>query len=570
MTGLNRARPWLLTSAFLTLGLGTLPGCATDTLADNDTSGESAQVGAAAPQLCAAVKGNGPRILAQIASLARVTEEFGELNAISGGSSASISMFLYESILLNPVIADNKCGAAACTPQQRAARISLLLKSIYGYGEVVAQEIGVKEITAEIAAFKQPVPAGETDAERATRTSALALKIYGVLRKGTVPAIVNTGELIPMLREKDPKKLAANVTEIQTAFDQFGKFQVPDNRVLFRVPIISWGGASSVFGKAADFYAGDKYGPFNKRGMQTFIDTCAEASRGKTWKETAGLTTPSGTCEAQFQKLLTDHRSAAAAGRPVGGQRLNDSVGQTLHAMVHSTAITGGTAAAYKAALATYTPGGTGDVAAFAPVKFGELQYGYWSNEGDKAAIGSASKGADAKSKKLTAFGKQTWAYILARSPAEPGISRAVDMSIVGDGKAYTTGGWGDALPTQVLRGLGCQNVVLITRQDHSSADFQRNLSRELGASDADVDAFYNQAATSVPAVSMKAADAVWCTDWDKPELKDQAGLEKEGFTAPLLLNKKGFVDKSFAAYKTVDATTAALPGCTAGIAPKP
>ena len=63
--------------------------------------------------LCFGVRGNGPRLFAHFPALARAVEEFGIPSAYVGSSSATITGFLFESILENPLIKD--CDGRCCS-----------------------------------------------------------------------------------------------------------------------------------------------------------------------------------------------------------------------------------------------------------------------------------------------------------------------------------------------------------------------------------------------------------------------------------------------------------------------
>ena len=77
-------------------------------------------------KFCAAIRGNGTYIYSHFGSIAKVVEEYGEFDALSGGSSAAVSAFLYESIAINPIL-ENK------SKKQRALSISLMFKSMSGF-----------------------------------------------------------------------------------------------------------------------------------------------------------------------------------------------------------------------------------------------------------------------------------------------------------------------------------------------------------------------------------------------------------------------------------------------------
>ena len=70
----------------------------------------------------------------------------GRSDAAAGGSSASITIFMAESINKNPLV--TRCGDERCSDTESAARAALLLKSFPGY----VAHLGT---TDEAAAFMQ-------------------------------------------------------------------------------------------------------------------------------------------------------------------------------------------------------------------------------------------------------------------------------------------------------------------------------------------------------------------------------------------------------------------------------
>jgi hypothetical protein len=517
----------------------------------------------AAPALCGAIKGNGPRILAHFTSLARITEEFGVLDAAAGGSSASITMFLYESMLKNRAI--STCGTRPCTTTEKNERLALFLKSIHGYGEIVAQETGISKLAEEIGRVQ--VTKATTAVELAATVSALRNTV-----NANVQAILNTREILALLREKDPNILAFNVSEIRTSFAQFGNFTAPDNRIFFRVPIIDWDAATRVFGRAANFYAGEGYGPYDYAETASFLDACAPSTRGKSWVESKAVTTKNGSCGDLFQGLLLRHRDEIDAhGSPAGSHnRVDDNVGASFRAIAHSTAIVGETVRNYEKATLDYRLGKvsptSGNVESFSP-NFKDLVFGYWAGAEDSKRIANLSKDprwSELKSAKAHAFPQRTWEYALSRSPAEPGIAT---MRTNEDPTAkYTVGGWGDAFPTQVLRQIGCRNVLLVTKQEKSSSSFTSNVATKLGASSQEVAQMFAYAQSSGDASqSLRNADGVWCTNWDAPGTTDVQAIATEGYNAPLLTSNPTFQSYS----KAVTSERAALAGCTPGVAPR-
>ena len=82
------------------------------------------------PKLCAAVRGNGEVVFAHWPALAQIVEHYGPIDILSGGSSASHSIFLYESVTKNKFLSCPN-NDAACV-KKKSLEISLLLKSFQG------------------------------------------------------------------------------------------------------------------------------------------------------------------------------------------------------------------------------------------------------------------------------------------------------------------------------------------------------------------------------------------------------------------------------------------------------
>ena len=81
----------------------------------------------AGEKVCTTLRGNGFHIPAHFGALARISEQMGTVEAISTSSSGAMSAFLYESIMMNPLIRD--ADSSRCNSVQCRERVSFLLKS---------------------------------------------------------------------------------------------------------------------------------------------------------------------------------------------------------------------------------------------------------------------------------------------------------------------------------------------------------------------------------------------------------------------------------------------------------
>ena len=95
---------------------------------------------ATTPDRCVAIRGNGELIPAHWSAMGRLLEEEGLFDGGAGGSSASVTLFLYESILLNPQLRTCAGGSRACSDSEAAIRASLLMKSLAAYLDVVKND----------------------------------------------------------------------------------------------------------------------------------------------------------------------------------------------------------------------------------------------------------------------------------------------------------------------------------------------------------------------------------------------------------------------------------------------
>ena len=191
-------------------------------------------------------------------------------------------------------------------------------------------------------------------------------------------------------------------------------------------------------------------------------------------------------------------------------------------------------------------------------VDFEDVRFGYWGRERELKRVGFLLRlfFRDAKSRKFTRIGEATWREILQFSPAEPGLSRAVELP---DGRV-SSGGWTDPVPSQVLRSLGCRRIVLVNRKDGIGA-FTTDVATLLGASQSDLDALYDLGDPGSGFTSaLRTADGVWCTDWDAPDTFDIRALAAEGWAPPLETSVPRFLDYENAA------PDIGIAGCSPGV----
>jgi hypothetical protein len=521
-------RPAGLLLAVASIALGA---CSASPADDDASADEGAVISASStPKLCAAVRGNGESILTHFASLSRIVEHYGVVDGMAGGSSGSITTFTYESMLKNPVM--HRCGTKRCSADGDAARVALALKSVQGYANVVGdseEAVSIKGLAATVAKLQADYAAKGIDALGTAESAEAAKRLKEVLGVPEVRAIVNP-EVFTMLA--DVPHLAFNVGEIKTSITQLGAFSVDDNRLFFRSGVLNWPALAQLFGRVGDFYAG--YGPSDKAAMSSWLDACAESTRDKPWAEAADVAIPGGgTCGSAFDALVKDYRVKARAAEGTYASRIDERVGDAkspLRKLVSTAVLEREAVTEYKAARARYVSGEfpTGSVP-FEPA-FTDVNFGYWGSDADLEKVkGNEQRFEDLKTKKFSSLGNAPWREILSASPAEPGLSRFVELS---DGR-FSAGGWSDLAPALVLKNLGCEHVVYVTREGDESS-FATKIAKNAGMSEADWKNLYDLGSEgSSYSRSVAAADAVWCTNWNGFTDAQMSAEVLDAFNAP-------------------------------------
>ncbi len=504
-----------------------------------------------APKLCAAVRGNGQSILTHFASLSRIVEHYGVVDGMAGGSSGSITTFTYESMLKNPAMKGDP------------SRIALALKSVQGYADVVGdsdEATAIKGLAAAAGKLEADYAARGIEALGSEQATEAAKRLKEILAVPELKSIVNP-EIFTMLA--DEPHLAFNVNEIKTSITQLGAFSVDDNRLFFRTGVLAWPALAKMFGRVGDFYAG--YGPSDDAGMGAWLDACAESTRDKPWSEARSVALKSGgTCGDAFGKLVTSFRAKARAAEGTYPSRIDERVGDAkspLHKLVSTAVLERDAVKKYKAARARYVTGEfpAGNIP-FAP-SFADVNFGYWGSESDLAKVKSNPEGFDdLKTKKFSSLGNATWREILAASPAEPGLSRFVELS---DGR-FSGGGWSDLAPALVLKNLGCEQVIYVTREGDESG-FATKIAKNAGMSEAEWKGLYDLSnESSGYARSVAAADGVWCTNWNAFTDAQMPGAVLDAWGAPFE-TQASFKTTARTPYERVTSSTGKA-GCTPGI----
>lgn len=498
------------------------------------------------PSLCIGVRGNGQRITSHFGALARLYEHYGLFDGAAGGSSASITTFLVDSVQMNPAV---RCDG--CTPHEQGGRAALLFKSLQGYFTVLAgSEEGLAVQTLARVAGEAQAGGVNSLLESGDPTSGVTA-LLGVLQSPEIQPLINP-ELLGLLQTSpDP---VFHARDIMGALQNAANFDASDPTIFVRPGVLNFEVLAHRFGRIGSFYAG--YAPVNTADMAYFLDECAQPTRGMTWTEAEAVATRDGaTCGEVFSELAANFRSTLLADESSYATRADDTVGDTLPVLISTGVLEGNAIATWSAARAAYNNG----EAIEWETNFDDVRLGYFGHSEDIARVMANPLGYDdLKTQKRRVLEALTWGQVLSLSPAEPGLARGLE--IPGD-ERISVGGWSDLQPVLALRNMGCEKVIYVTRRGQRSGFFS-GVTGLLGIDQAETSALVDLAGDSSFRLSLEEAAGVWCTDWDVPAETDLEAMYADGYNAPFETT-----DSYFSAIDGYDGVTAStgLAGCTAG-----
>lgn len=498
--------------------------------------------------LCLALRGNGPRITAHFGAIARVFEQYGLVDAVAGGSSGSITAFIVESIEMNPAV--YRCGTRGCTSKEAGERGAFLMKSIRGYFDVLGE-------TIEAAQF----------ADVKTLADALAQRNVAGLLAGPNPtagvdalrSLLASPELRDVVNPEIAQVLATSpdvvhhARDFQETLSRGLSFEATSPEIFVRPGALSFPGVIDKVGRLGTFYAGSS--PADPAALGRLLDACAPAARGKSWAQASATAHDGSTCGARFRTLVENFRAELARSPSSYPARLDDRVGGVVPTLVTTAVLEGPAVAAWRSARADYLAARPVRMA----VDFQDVGIGYFGATEDLGQIVRAGAArSDEKSQKRRSLGSVTWRVALGASPAEPGLSRGVELA---DGR-ISVGGWSDLQPTLVLEDLGCDQIVYATRIG-GAGTFETGITRLLGITETQASRLYAlDDPSSSYYQSLAASDAVSCADWDRPAAQDLDAMTAIGYDAPFETDEPYFEERPFD--KLVART--GLPGCTLGV----
>lgn len=524
----------------------------------------SAEIKSASPEtlkLCAAVRGNGHYISSHFGALARIMEHYGPIDAMAGGSSASITMLLYESIRMNPLVAN-------APRAEQGMRAALLMKSFMGYLEVLSDSPEAKSLRLIIDFGTKLTSDGLLTLPKKQWKEA-ARRLIMLIEDPRFTSLINPN-IVKIMNNSDNLGFVNyeyKVQEILTALRTFGSFDAEDQKIFFREGIINFDGLATSIGLVANFYAGRTSEP--SASLNSFVEKCSSRSlsAAKTWAQVAAAPVEKTTCGALFQSAATKYRSTLNTDKIAS--RADDKIGAVIPSIVTTGIIEGADAVkTFEQARIRYLAGREPKL----NLNFDDVHFGYWMSPSiESKVIANMSSNPDAKSKKFLNLGSNsTWRDALRTSPAEPGLSRAVSISDT----RLSVGGWSDLHPVQVLKAAGCEQVIYVTRRpgetqfivSQTPIDKSRRphgIAELLGLTEQGRKDIYDLTQPeSGFSRALKQAGAVWCTDWNRFKDFETEAMMNESYEPEMLVQSSFFGTDAEHPYKKL--LTTRVEGCTA------
>jgi hypothetical protein len=543
---------------------------------------------------CIALRGNGELIPAHWGSMANVIEKYGEPSKAAGGSSATISLFLLESLKMNPYITSN--------PKLRSQNMALLLKSFTEYfdflsysspeGKIINYWLTDPVFQAKISQFakiikeENPDKTGEPLEDFAKRNLAQFLSFFNESdsnhqmpsASGLLPFInphylEMISETIKLSQSTDKEKA---LTQIKFRYQQaiqsiqlLGAFNAQtDNQLFFRPGVVNFTKLAWRFAHMADAYSAMNASKKTVISLNQFLNSCGPISIGKNWSE---INKANPDCSLKFHAWMkssykdSNGESNTWAKNP---RRLNDKIGKYMDIFPVTSAVTGQSIITYNQYKSAYNTTTDPKFGSNFHIREEDLNFGYWGNSESLDKIETELKQlypTDYKSHFFKKLGSVTWEEILKSSPAEPGLSVAVELKQtaknIGE-PVLSFGGWPDLHPVLVLKASGCKNVVFITRSGGDSLFGQgvfkrltqldgfewnkmtpevndKGISSDLTSS---WGRFYNLGnSQSSFSLSLKESSAIYCTNWNALKIQDgPSRLSDHGYSEAKLFLKSG------------------------------
>lgn len=540
---------------------------------------EAARTPSSADNYCVAVRGNGDAMPAHWGALARAFEAYGAPLGMAGGSSGSITTFFWESAIQNPLLSQDGF--------ERGRQLALLFKALEGVTYYLYEQPRWSALAAWMRQMQKsetfnPLVALSDKKSLALHLPAAISAIQDLRASGIFfgRSIQAVGELVidPGLLNSPKKQalLSTRLSALKSALVFLGKFDAKNDVQLFiRNGIIDFGALALRFGAMGDFLALREAPEGTRTAMKTLFETCLSASVGKSWVE---LIQAEPRCKDQLNLAVSSFFEKYEFKK---SSRIYENVGAFGKALATTSVVTDDSSDnddsvdRFRALRKKYLEKLAPDVGGDLVLRDQDLRFGYWGNPEDlEKAASQLSDPANPfseldKSKRFVSLGSATWWQALSLSPAEPGLSPALEFGSVGlSDERVSFGGWSDLHPMPILKAIGCERVVYVTRRGGDSM-FSIGVSKRLlgyakpgwelldskdktsrsqvlnnnGSAEFQDSPWFQMYNLRNPqssyAKSIAAADAVVCTDWNAYDVKTHfPQLVATSYHAPIFENR--------------------------------
>ncbi len=534
---------------------------------------------AGAVDYCLSIRGNGELAPAHWGAMATVVEKLGLPKAQAGGSSASISIFLLDSIASSEYVKTNPESAAFFLKSLEG--FSLWIKNQKEWQDFAilagqAQNLGSIEWSKDLKDFFSSID--DTDVSRSLQSFYDQLsRIEANLRTGKRLNLVNMESLNRLAKAIDDLKNAKQDADILLAlkaarfysgeiyktYEVFGKFNAQsDHNLFFRSGFIDFDGLAIQLGRIGALYASAS--AINPQWQELYT-TCSESLKGRLWSE---LLADKPHCQDLLENAID---STFRYNKENFSEK---EIGQSIASFPITSVLIDSAYDEAKMAQALYYEKMDPEFGkTFVLSNPEDVRFGYWGNLDALKKIDRNLDFKDAKSRRFLALGEATWSEALRLSPAEPGLSALKEFKSQGE-RYLSAGGWPDLTPTLILKAYGCENVVHITRRGGESLfaqgvakrllnlnrdwdflstepkNYEKNwvLNNQGDSSDVSSDwaDLYNLANNkSSIRQSIAAADAVLCTNWNQFSITSgPAVMIDEAYRSPFYVNPDGGLAK--------------------------
>ena len=283
--------------------------------------------------MCLAVRGNGDRIPAHFAGLARLYEQHGLFSGVAGGSSAALTALMIEGVQKNPSV---RCST--CSAEQMGERAALLMKSIRGYMDTVFSSEDVLAAQS-FASLLASIEEQGLDVALENGSPSATEDFETLLNSDRFRSLINP-EIFQLLRQSPDPDFHA--LDIYRGIQATVTFDASDPNILVRPGLLNVDGLAEQFGRAADFYVDTDF--------DQFLSSCSDRSVGKDWSTIQNLPIASGgTCGSEYFEPLSEYLQFRTEST-----QLQRPVGEFMHTLIPTSLLEGQAVSDWRDAFEAY------------------------------------------------------------------------------------------------------------------------------------------------------------------------------------------------------------------------